>query len=67
MRSHPYFLGLKPIEVMVTRKPDHSVLSHEMGHLAGLDHCIHHRCLLNGANNLKEMDRQPLFLCPLRR
>ncbi|CAF0744533.1 unnamed protein product [Adineta steineri] len=41
------------------------VLLHEIGHLFGLNHCIYYVCLMNGANNEKEMDRQPLYLCPI--
>jgi archaemetzincin len=41
------------------------VLTHEIGHLAGLRHCIHRRCLLNGVNHELEMQMQPLQLCPL--
>jgi archaemetzincin len=41
------------------------ILLHELGHLFGLHHCIYYVCLMNGANNEKEMDRQPLHLCPV--
>ncbi|UJR15477.1 hypothetical protein I4U23_002420 [Adineta vaga] len=41
------------------------ILLHEVGHLFGLNHCIYYVCLMNGANNEKEMDRQTLFLCPV--
>lgn len=41
------------------------ILLHEVGHLFGLKHCIYYICLMNGANNEKEMDRQPLRLCPV--
>ena len=41
------------------------ILLHEIGHLFGLEHCIYYICLMNGANNEKEMDRQPLYLCPV--
>ncbi|CAF2905757.1 unnamed protein product [Rotaria sp. Silwood2] len=41
------------------------ILLHELGHLFGLKHCIYYICLMNGANNEIEMDRQPLYLCPV--
>jgi archaemetzincin len=41
------------------------ILLHEIGHLFGLKHCIYYICLMNGANNEKEMDRQTLYLCPV--
>jgi len=41
------------------------ILLHELGHLFGLQHCIYYVCLMNGANNEKEMDRQTLHLCPV--
>ncbi|CAF1113840.1 unnamed protein product [Rotaria sp. Silwood1] len=41
------------------------ILLHELGHLFGLKHCIYYICLMNGANNETEMDRQPLYLCPI--
>ena len=41
------------------------ILLHELGHLFGLNHCIYYICLMNGANHELEMDRQPLYLCPV--
>ncbi|CAF2523158.1 unnamed protein product [Rotaria sp. Silwood2] len=41
------------------------ILLHELGHLFGLKHCIYYICLMNGANNQIEMDRQTLYLCPV--
>ena len=41
------------------------VLSHEIGHLFNLYHCIYFECLLNGSNHLNESDKTPLQLCPL--
>lgn len=41
------------------------ILLHELNHLFGLKHCIYYTCLMNGANNEAEMDRQPLYLCPV--
>lgn len=41
------------------------VLAHETGHMLGMAHCIYYDCLMNGSNNLAEMDRQNSFLCPI--
>jgi archaemetzincin len=40
------------------------VVTHETGHMLGLEHCIERLCLMNGSNHLTEMDRQPLHMCP---
>lgn len=40
------------------------VVSHELGHIFGLKHCINFQCLLNGANHLGELNRQVLYECP---
>lgn len=37
---------------------------HEFGHNCGLPHCTKHRCLMNGGNNLSDMDGAPLVFCP---
>jgi archaemetzincin len=38
--------------------------AHEIGHLAGLSHCITWSCLMNGSNSLPEADARRLELCP---
>ena len=40
------------------------VVSHEVGHMFGLEHCVARRCLLNGCNHVAEMDAAPMHLCP---
>jgi archaemetzincin len=37
--------------------------THEIGHLLGIDHCVTHRCVMQGSNTLDESDRHPLHLC----
>ncbi len=41
------------------------VLTHEMGHMFGIKHCIYYECNMNGANSLREMDSTPMNLCPV--
>ncbi|CAF2847529.1 unnamed protein product [Rotaria sp. Silwood2] len=41
------------------------LLTHEIGHLLGIDHCIYYECLMNGSGHLEEDFAQPLFLCPI--
>lgn len=41
------------------------VLSHEMGHMFGLKHCVFFECILNGSNHLGETDSRPMHLCPV--
>jgi len=40
-------------------------LLHEISHLFGLDHCVYHECLMNGAIDIDEADTQPLHACPV--
>ena len=40
------------------------LVSHEVLHVFDLNHCIFYECLMCGANNLDEVDRYPLTLCP---
>jgi len=41
------------------------VLTHEIGHIFGLKHCIYYHCLMNGSNHLEELDRNGMLLCPV--
>ena len=41
------------------------VLSHEMGHMFGIMHCVFYECLMNGSNHLGETDARPMHLCPV--
>jgi archaemetzincin len=41
------------------------VMVHEIGHMFGLQHCIHFSCVMNGSNHLAEADARPLEPCPV--
>uniref|UniRef100_A0A6B2LAW3 Archaemetzincin-2 n=1 Tax=Arcella intermedia TaxID=1963864 RepID=A0A6B2LAW3_9EUKA len=41
------------------------VMTHEIGHMFGIDHCCYFHCLMNGSNTLEESSSQPMFLCPM--
>jgi archaemetzincin len=42
-----------------------AILSHEIAHTFGLQHCTFYRCLLNGVAHPEELDATPLHLCPV--
>lgn len=41
------------------------VMSHELGHMFGIEHCVYFECVMNGSNSLPETDDQPMHLCPV--
>lgn len=41
------------------------ILAHEAGHMFSMAHCTFCLCCMNGSNNLDEMDKQPIHLCPV--
>lgn len=41
------------------------VASHEIGHMLGVEHCIHYNCVMNGSNSIEELDHEPIHLCPV--
>jgi archaemetzincin len=68
-RLHPDFYGAYPgddaeIRELVTRRAL-AVMSHEIGHMFGIPHCVSFACNMNGSNSLEESDRQPMHLCPV--
>jgi archaemetzincin len=40
------------------------LMTHEVGHILSIAHCVTHRCVMQGANTLAESDGHPLHLCP---
>jgi len=66
-RYDPTFYGqkrTKDYEKVLLRRSC-KVLTHEMSHMFGLNHCIYYRCVINGSNHLEESDARPLHLCPV--
>lgn len=57
------FFGKPPSDPMLVRRRGLGVVAHEVGHMFGMQHCVYHRCLMNGSNNQAEADRTPLHLC----
>jgi archaemetzincin len=41
------------------------VVSHEIGHIFFINHCIFYKCGMNGSNSLQESDTRPMVLCPV--
>ncbi|KAK7491440.1 hypothetical protein BaRGS_00017269 [Batillaria attramentaria] len=41
------------------------VVSHEVCHLFGLNHCTYFHCAMNESSSVPEAVAQPLFLCPV--
>lgn len=65
-RYHPGFFGESfAVDRKVLVQRALKVMSHELGHVFGLEHCTHLHCAMNGANHLSELDRAPLHLCPV--
>ena len=34
-------------------------MTHEIGHMFGIKHCVHFNCLMNGSNHEEENDSKP--------
>ena len=65
-RYHPDFFGESfAVDRKVVVQRALKVMSHELGHMFGLEHCVHLHCIMNGANHLSELDRSPLDPCPV--
>jgi archaemetzincin len=55
----------KPADRALVLRRCWKLVSHEVGHLFGMQHCVHHACVMNGGNHLAEMDAAPAHLCPV--
>jgi archaemetzincin len=66
-RYDPAFFGdARPADwkALVLRRATWTMI-HETGHMFGIAHCVHWRCIMGGSNNQDESDRAPLHLCPV--
>ncbi len=61
--SHGAPYGLDRRKTMMLRAM--KILTHETGHMFGIRHCLHYECNMNGTNSLRELDSQPMHLCPV--
>lgn len=65
-RYHPSFFGEAfDVDRRVVVRRAFKVMSHEIGHMFGLEHCTHLHCNMNGSNHLAEVDRAPMHVCPV--
>ena len=39
------------------------VMTHELGHMFGVRHCIYYECGMNGCNHIRESETRPLYYC----
>ncbi|GHC61477.1 archaemetzincin [Roseibacillus persicicus] len=66
-RYHPAFTGEEGEgdAARLVQQRASKVLTHEMGHMFGIKHCIYYQCNMNGVNSLPECDATPMHLCPV--
>jgi len=67
-RYDPAFYGVEmeaEAARTIIRRRTLTVLAHEVGHMFGLKHCVFFRCVMGGANDLRELDGAPLHACPV--
>jgi len=65
-RIDPVVSGLARETDVLERIPRRAftLLVHEVGHTFGFEHCNQHRCVMNGIEDLAELDATPMHLCP---
>lgn len=57
------FFGEPPTAGSLVTERTFKVLSHEVSHMFGIQHCTAHACIMNGANSQAELDRTPSHAC----
>lgn len=40
------------------------LVTHEIGHLFHVQHCLKHACIMNGVETVDQIDRHPIEVCP---
>ena len=63
LSTHPAVISQKSQMESEFLRRSCKLLTHELGHLYGIDHCIHNRCLMMGTGHLVEDFRAPTHLC----
>ncbi|CAI2372880.1 unnamed protein product [Moneuplotes crassus] len=41
------------------------VMTHEIGHMFGMQHCVYYQCAMNGSMSAEEASTRPVQLCPI--
>ena len=57
------FYGEPPTQRGLVTERTFKVLSHEVSHMFGIQHCTAYACIMNGANSQSELDRAPSHAC----
>ncbi len=64
-RHDDAFFGASTTPPALRLRRDVRVMTHEIGHMFTMQHCVAYQCNMNGSNSLAESDRQPMHLCPV--
>ena len=66
-RHDPRFSGVidPPDAAQRTLERSLATMTHEIGHMFGMQHCIYYECPMAGSNSLSESDKRPMHLCPV--
>jgi archaemetzincin len=64
-RNDYAYLGEPPADPKLVFQRAMKVMTHEIGHMFGIQHCVHFSCDMNGSNSLAESDTQPAEVCPV--
>ncbi|GFH53607.1 hypothetical protein CTEN210_10083 [Chaetoceros tenuissimus] len=62
-QTTPKIISFKSQDKIEFLRRSCKLLTHELGHLYGIDHCIHNRCLMMGTGHLVEDFKAPSHLC----
>lgn len=67
-KARPSTVPVPPAELDAASKANYlrragKLVVHELGHVYGIDHCIHYHCVMNGTGHLVEDFTSPAHLC----